>query len=53
MLNGRSTLRAAIIEANARVGADTILLGTGSYTLSLFGPGEKRRCQATWTLPMT
>ncbi|HBL44740.1 MAG TPA: hypothetical protein DDZ90_15240, partial [Planctomycetaceae bacterium] len=37
---GRSTLRAAIIEANARVGADTILLGTGTYTLSLFGLGE-------------
>ncbi|WP_417389050.1 choice-of-anchor Q domain-containing protein [Gimesia sp.] len=37
---GRSTLRAAIIEANARAGADTILLGTGTYTLSLFGLGE-------------
>lgn len=37
---GRSTLRAAIIEANARAGADTILLGTGVYTLSLFGLGE-------------
>ena len=37
---GRSTLRAAIIEANARTGADTILLGTGVYTLSLFGLNE-------------
>lgn len=39
-INGQSTLRAAINEANARVGADTILLGTGVYTLSLFGQGE-------------
>lgn len=39
-VNGQSTLRAAINEANARVGADTILLGTGVYTLSLFGLGE-------------
>ncbi|QDT44366.1 putative outer membrane protein pmp20 precursor [Gimesia alba] len=38
--NGQSTLRAAVIEANARLGADTILLGTGVYTLSLFGTGE-------------
>ncbi|QDU51944.1 choice-of-anchor Q domain-containing protein [Gimesia panareensis] len=38
--NGQSTLRAAIIEANTRAGADTILLGTGVYTLSLFGQGE-------------
>ncbi len=38
--NGQSTLRAAIIEANAHLGADTILLGTGVYTLSLFGLGE-------------
>ncbi|QDT92883.1 choice-of-anchor Q domain-containing protein [Gimesia algae] len=37
---GRSTLRAAIIEANAHAGADTILLGSGTYTLSLFGLGE-------------
>ena len=37
---GRSTLRAAIIEANTRAGADTILLGSGTYTLSLFGLGE-------------
>ncbi|QDT96166.1 choice-of-anchor Q domain-containing protein [Gimesia aquarii] len=39
-INGQSTLRAAINEANARVGADTILLGAGVYTLSLFGQGE-------------
>jgi hypothetical protein len=38
--NGQSTLRAAIIESNARAGADTILLGIGTYTLSLFGLGE-------------
>ena len=39
-VNGQSTLRAAIIESNTRAGADTILLGTGVYTLSLFGQGE-------------
>ncbi|QDU07870.1 choice-of-anchor Q domain-containing protein [Gimesia aquarii] len=39
-INGQSTLRAAINEANARSGADTILLGAGVYTLSLFGQGE-------------
>lgn len=39
-VNGQSTLRAAVIEANTRAGADTILLGTGVYTLSLFGQGE-------------
>ncbi|KAA0139974.1 hypothetical protein FYZ48_08595 [Gimesia chilikensis] len=39
-VNGQSTLRAAIIESNSRAGADTILLGTGVYTLSLFGQGE-------------
>ncbi|MEQ9071762.1 MAG: choice-of-anchor Q domain-containing protein, partial [Gimesia chilikensis] len=39
-INGQSTLRAAIIESNTRAGADTILLGTGVYTLSLFGQGE-------------
>lgn len=38
--NGASTLRAAIIESNARAGADTILLGVGTYTLSLFGLAE-------------
>lgn len=38
--NGQSTLRAAVMEANARAGADTILLGTGVYTLSLFGQYE-------------
>ncbi|WP_417382109.1 choice-of-anchor Q domain-containing protein [Gimesia sp.] len=38
--NGRSTLRAAIMEANAHLGADTILLGAGDYILSLFGLGE-------------
>ena len=36
-INGQSTLRAAVMEANARAGADTILLGSGTYTLSLFG----------------
>ena len=39
--NGQSTLRAAIMEANTRIGADTILLGTGVYTLSLFGQYEE------------
>ncbi|HID22252.1 MAG TPA: hypothetical protein EYP14_07610, partial [Planctomycetaceae bacterium] len=38
--DGRSTLRAAIMEANARPGDDSILLGPGTYTLTLAGPGE-------------
>jgi predicted outer membrane repeat protein len=37
--NGRCTLRAAVMEANALAGADTITLPAGTYTLSL-GPGD-------------
>ena len=40
--NGRHTLRAAIMEANARAGADTIVLAAGAYTLTLAGRGGKR-----------
>ncbi|MCY2991124.1 MAG: FG-GAP-like repeat-containing protein [Planctomycetota bacterium] len=38
--NGRHTLRAAIMEANAQAGADTIVLAVGTYDLSLPGSGE-------------
>ena len=34
------TLRAAIMEANALAGADTITLPAGTYTLSIAGAGE-------------
>src|SRR5438552_18685246 len=37
---GRCTLRAAIMEANALPGADTIVLPAGTYTLSIPGAGE-------------
>ena len=38
--SGRSTLRAAVMEANATAGANVILLGVGTYTLRLPGHGE-------------
>ncbi len=38
--SGRSTLRAAIMEANAHPGDDSIILGPGTYTLSVFGRAE-------------
>ncbi|HEY1381768.1 MAG TPA: choice-of-anchor Q domain-containing protein [Gemmataceae bacterium] len=38
--DGRVTLRAAIMEANALGGASTIVLPAGSYTLSLAGANE-------------
>ncbi len=41
--NGRSTLRAAIMEANARPGEDTIILGPGIFTLTLTGRAEDFR----------
>lgn len=41
--NGQSTLRAAIMEANARPGEDTIILGPGIFTLTLRGRGEDFR----------
>ena len=37
---GNCTLRAAIMEANALAGADTITLPTGTYLLSIAGAGE-------------
>ena len=37
---GRCTLRAAIMEASALAGADTITLPTGAYTLTIPGRGE-------------
>src|SRR5262249_56535400 len=37
---GRTTLRAAIMEANALPGADQINLPTGNFTLTLAGAGE-------------
>ncbi len=37
---GNCTLRAAIVEANALAGADTITLPAGIYTLSITGRGE-------------
>lgn len=38
--SGICTLRAAIQEANALVGNDTIILPANIYTLSIIGPGE-------------
>ncbi len=38
--SGNSTLRAAIMEANARPGDDVISLPAGTYTLSIAGTGE-------------
>lgn len=38
--NGNTTLRAAIMEANALASNDTIVLPAGMYTLSLAGSGE-------------
>ena len=37
---GRCTLRAAIVEANALAGADTILAPPGTYNMTLGGPNE-------------
>ncbi|MFQ5967888.1 MAG: choice-of-anchor Q domain-containing protein, partial [Acidimicrobiia bacterium] len=37
---GQCTLRAAIQEANALAGADTINIPAGTYTLTIAGPGE-------------
>ncbi|MBM3969023.1 MAG: hypothetical protein FJ302_04030, partial [Planctomycetes bacterium] len=38
--NGVSTLRATIMQANARVGEDTIILSPGTYSLTLSGREE-------------
>ncbi|MEX2142163.1 MAG: choice-of-anchor Q domain-containing protein [Pirellulales bacterium] len=37
---GQTTLRAAIMEANARAGDDSIILSTGDYKLTLGGANE-------------
>ena len=37
---GRCTLRAAVMEANALAGDNTIVLGSGEYTLTRFASGE-------------
>ena len=37
---GRTTLRAAVMEANALAGSDSISLGAGVYSLSIEGRGE-------------
>jgi CSLREA domain-containing protein len=37
---GECTLRAAIMEANALAGADTVVLSTATYTLTVGGAGE-------------
>jgi hypothetical protein len=38
--HGTCTLRAAIMEANAYLGADTIIIPAGSYVLSLVSMDE-------------
>lgn len=38
---GRVTLRAAVQQANALVGSDTITLPAGTFLLNLFGDGEQ------------
>ena len=38
--SGKTTLRAAIMEANASAGADTVWLPEGTYILSLAGTDE-------------
>ena len=38
--NGFTSLREAIIAANAGSGGDTIVLAAGSYTLAITGTGE-------------
>jgi hypothetical protein len=49
--SGEVTLRAAVMEANAHTGADTIVLGAGTYTLSLAGASEN--ASATGDLDVT
>lgn len=49
--NGQCTLRAAIMEANARVGAQTITLSSFIYTLTIGGSGEE--AAATGDLDIT
>ena len=49
--NGHRTLRAAIVEANARPGDDGIVLAPGTYELSIPGSGED--ASATGDLDVT
>jgi len=49
--SGSCTLRAAIMEANAAAGADTITLSAGTYTLTIPGLGEN--AAATGDLDIT
>lgn len=49
--NGLCTLRAALMEANARVGAQTITLAAGTYALTIGGAGEE--AAATGDLDIT
>ncbi|MGZ6070666.1 MAG: hypothetical protein ACXWK8_05580, partial [Myxococcaceae bacterium] len=37
---GTCTLRAALQEANAHAGPDSVLLPAGTYTLTISGPAE-------------
>src|SRR5207248_8380105 len=46
--SGQCTLRAAIQEANAQRGADTITLPAGTYTLTI--PGRNENAAATGDL---
>jgi CSLREA domain-containing protein len=50
---GSCTLRAAIMETNALDGADTVILPSGTYTLTI--GARPRICApwATWTSPTT
>jgi CSLREA domain-containing protein len=48
---GQCTLRAAVMEANALGGADTITLPAGTYTLTISGAGEN--AAATGDLDVT
>lgn len=49
--SGKCTLRAAIMEANALPGADTIILPAGTYTLTI--PGVNEDFDATGDLDIT
>ena len=40
LVGGDCTLRAAVLAANANPGADTIVVGTGHYRLTIAGAGE-------------
>ena len=50
---GKCTLRAAIMEANALPGPDTIDVPSGTYTLSIGEPSKTRLPPETSTSPTT